>query len=90
MLFLEQWYCAFVMGEWKKRGNKAYSDLSFCVNETSVDRSRKEEWSHGGALLGEKETRELFYRFSAEYCVSQENHYNCAKFKLFIDGNCLQ
>jgi hypothetical protein len=37
-------------------------------------------------MLGEKETRELFYRFSAQYCISQENHRNCAKYKLLAEG----
>jgi hypothetical protein len=37
-------------------------------------------------MLGEQETRELFFRFSAQYCVSEENHKNCAKYKLLAEG----
>jgi hypothetical protein len=37
-------------------------------------------------MLSEKETREIFYKFSAQYCVSRENHVNCAKYKLLSEG----
>jgi hypothetical protein len=37
-------------------------------------------------MLGEKETRDIFYRFSAQYCISQENHITCAKYKLLAEG----
>lgn len=37
-------------------------------------------------MLGEKEIREIFYQYSVEYCISQENHTKCAKYKLLADG----
>jgi len=37
-------------------------------------------------LLGEKETRDIFYKYTAQYCVSQENYINCAKCKLLSEG----
>lgn len=33
-------------------------------------------------LLGEKETREIYYRYTVQYCTSQENHIHCAKYQL--------
>ena len=37
-------------------------------------------------LLGEKETRNIYHKYAVEYCTSQENHVNCAKYKLFSEG----
>jgi hypothetical protein len=37
-------------------------------------------------LLGEKETRDIYHKYTSEYCISQENHINCAKYKLLSDG----
>ena len=37
-------------------------------------------------LLGEKETRDIFYKYTDQYCVSQENYINCAKYKLLSEG----
>jgi len=37
-------------------------------------------------MLGEKEIREIFYKFSNHYCISQENHVTCAKYKLLSEG----
>lgn len=37
-------------------------------------------------MLGEKEIREIFYKYSVQYCISQENHTKCAKYKLLADG----
>jgi hypothetical protein len=37
-------------------------------------------------LLGEKETRDIYYKYAVQYCTSQENHVNCAKYKLLSAG----
>ncbi len=37
-------------------------------------------------MLGEKEIREIFYKFSNQYCISKENHVICAKYKLLSEG----
>jgi len=37
-------------------------------------------------MLGEKEIREIFYKYSVQYCISQENHITCAKYKLLFEG----
>jgi hypothetical protein len=37
-------------------------------------------------MLGEKEIRDIFYKYSVQYCISQENHIKCAKFKLLAEG----
>ena len=37
-------------------------------------------------MIGEKETREIYYKIIVQYCVSQENHAKCAKYKLLSEG----
>lgn len=37
-------------------------------------------------LLGEKETRDIYYKYTSQYCISQENHVTCAKYKLLSEG----
>jgi hypothetical protein len=37
-------------------------------------------------LFGEKETRDIYYKYTAQYCVSKENHIKCAKYKLLSEG----
>jgi len=37
-------------------------------------------------MLGEKEIREIFYKYSVQYCISQESHITCAKYKLLSEG----
>jgi hypothetical protein len=37
-------------------------------------------------MLGEKETREMFYKYTAYYCISKENHTKCAKYQLLVEG----
>ena len=37
-------------------------------------------------MLGEKETRGIFYKYTSQYCISLENHIKCAKYKLLSEG----
>jgi hypothetical protein len=37
-------------------------------------------------MLDEKGIREIFYKYIVQYCISQENHINCAKYKLLSEG----
>jgi hypothetical protein len=37
-------------------------------------------------MLGEKEIREIFYKYTVQYCISQERHITCAKYKLLSEG----
>jgi hypothetical protein len=37
-------------------------------------------------MLDEKEIREIFYKFSVQYCISQESHITCAKYKFLSEG----
>jgi hypothetical protein len=37
-------------------------------------------------LLGEKEIRDIYYRYTTQYCISPENHVTCAKYKLLSEG----
>ena len=34
-------------------------------------------------MFGETETREIYYHLTVHYCLSQENHINCAKYKIY-------
>ena len=37
-------------------------------------------------MLGDREIGEIFYKFSVQYCLSQENHLTCAKYKIYEQG----
>jgi hypothetical protein len=37
-------------------------------------------------MLGDREMREIFYKLSVQYCLSQENHLACAKYKIYEQG----
>jgi len=37
-------------------------------------------------MLGDMETGEIFYKLSVQYCLSQEKHITCAKFKIYEQG----
>jgi hypothetical protein len=37
-------------------------------------------------MLGDMETREIFYKLIVQYCLSQKNHLTCAKFKIYEQG----
>jgi hypothetical protein len=37
-------------------------------------------------MLDEKEIRNMFYKYTAQYCVSKENHTKCTKYVLLSEG----
>jgi hypothetical protein len=37
-------------------------------------------------MLNEKETRDIFYNLSVQFCLSQDKHNTCAKYKIYEEG----